>query len=315
MHSLAMLLRKRRLAAGALELNLPEVKVDLDAAGRVTGAHVVENTESHQIIEEFMLAANEAVARALEQKGVPFLRRVHQAPSPVKLKALGEFLRELGLPAANLRSRFELQNLLAGVLGKPEQHAVHFAVLRSLPRAVYQPGDAGHFALASDCYCHFTSPIRRYPDLTVHRLLGELGGRRGQSPGRKPRGDLDDLALLGQHCSDCEQRAEAAERDLTKLKLLEYLSGRIGLVMDGLVTGVESYGLFVEGVELPAQGLIHADALSDDYYRFDRAAHSLAGRRTGKTYRLGDRLRVVVARVDISRRELDFRLVEKLARR
>ena len=189
--------------------------------------------------------------------------------------------------------------------GRPEQRAVHFAVLRSLQRAVYSPAEEGHYALASDCYCHFTSPIRRYPDLTVHRLLGEL------LTGRKPRSHLDELVVLGQHCSDCEQRAEAAERELTKLKLLAYLSGRIGEEMDAVITGVESFGLFVEGVELPAQGLIHADALSDDYYHFDRSTHSLTGRREGNRYRLGDLLRVAVARVDLERRELDFRLVQR----
>ena len=157
--------------------------------------------------------------------------------------------------------------------------------------------------MASDCYCHFTSPIRRYPDLTVHRLLDET------LAGRSRATHFDDLVVLGQHCSDCEQRAEAAERDLLKLKLLAYLSGRIGEEMDGVVTGVESFGLFVEGLELPAQGLIHADGLSDDYYLFDRATHSLTGRRGGKTYRLGDVVRVAVARVDLERRELDFRLI------
>ncbi len=257
------------------------------------------------MIEEFMLAANEAVAETLRDKELPFLRRIHQSPSPAKIKALGQFVRELGLPVSNLRSRFELQKLLDEVKGRPEQRAVHFAVLRSLQRACYGPAEEGHYALASDCYCHFTSPIRRYPDLTIHRLLGEL------LAGRKPRSHLDDLVVLGQHCSDCEQRAEAAERALTKLKLLAYLAGRIGEEMDAVVTGVESFGLFVEGVELPAQGLIHADALSDDYYSFDRAAHTLAGRRSGKSYRLGDLLRVAVARVDLERRELDFRLVER----
>jgi ribonuclease R len=311
MHALAMVLRRRRLKHGALELDMPEVKVDLDASGRVVGARTTVNTESHQIIEEFMLAANEAVAQTLRDKGVPFLRRIHQSPSPAKIKVLGQFVRELGLPAGNLRSRFDLQKLLQDVTGRPEQRAVHFAVLRSLQRAVYSPREEGHYALASDCYCHFTSPIRRYPDLSVHRLLGEL------LSGRKPRSHLDDLVVLGQHCSDCEQRAEAAERELTKLKLLAYLSRRIGEEMDAVVTGVEGFGLFVEGLELPAQGLIHADALSDDYYRFDRASHTLTGRRAGKRYRLGDLLRVAVARVDLERRELDFRLVErkKTARR
>ncbi len=305
MHALAMTLRRRRLKHGALELDMPEVKVDLDASGRVVGARTLANTESHQVVEEFMLAANEAVAQTLRDKGVPFLRRIHQSPSPAKIKVLGQFVRELGVPAGNLRSRFDLQKLLHEVTGRPEQRAVHFAVLRSLQRAFYSPGEEGHYALASDCYCHFTSPIRRYPDLTVHRLLGEL------LSGRKPRSHLDELVVLGQHCSDGERRAEAAERELTKLKLLAYLSGRIGEEMDAVVTGVEGFGLFVEGVELPAQGLIHADALSDDYYSFDRATHTLTGRRGGKRYRLGDLLRVAVARVDLERRELDFRLVER----
>jgi ribonuclease R len=305
MHTLAMILRKRRLKNGALELNMPEVKVDLDASGSVTGAHVTQNTESHQIIEEFMLAANEAVAELLHDKELPFLRRIHQSPSPVKIKSLNEFVKELGIPVSNLQNRFELQKLLDGVIGHPEQRAVHFAVLRSLMRATYGPKEEGHYALASDCYCHFTSPIRRYPDLTIHRLLDDL------LSGRKPRSNMEELIVLGQHCSDREQRAESAERDLTKLKLLAYLSGRIGEEMDGVVTGVESFGLFVEGVELPAQGLVHADALSDDYYSYDRTTRTLTGRRTGRSYRLGDLLRVAVARVDLERRELDFRLVER----
>jgi ribonuclease R len=303
MYELAMILRRRRMARGALVLAMPEVKIDLDGEGRVTGAHVVPDTESHQIIEEFMLAANEAVAERLGEKRLAFLRRVHEPPQEHKLRALRDFVRELGLEVRSLKDRFELQRLLGAARGQAHQHAVHYAALRAMQRAVYSPKEAGHYALASPCYCHFTSPIRRYPDLTVHRLLGEV------LCGRKPRTHLDQLVLLGQHCSDREQRAEAAERSLTKLKLLAYLADRIGMEMDALVTGVESFGLFVEGIELPAEGLIHADALADDYYHFDRATHTLTGRRRGHCYRLGDRLRVAVARVDLSRRELDFRLV------
>ena len=171
MHELAMVLRQRRITRGALELSLQEVKVDLDKQGRVVGAHRVENTVSHQIIEEFMLAANEAVAETLAEAEVDFLRRVHQAPSPLKLKTLTEFVAELGFQTESLESRFELQRLLKEVQGRPEQHAVNYAMLRSLQRAVYSPEDEGHYALSSDCYCHFTSPIRRYPDLTIHRLV------------------------------------------------------------------------------------------------------------------------------------------------
>jgi len=252
-----------------------------------------------------MLAANESVAELLRDKGVHFLRRIHQSPSPLKLRALTEFVRELGLPVSGLHDRFELQQLLGKVVGAPEQHAVNYAVLRAMQRAVYSPKEEGHYALASECYCHFTSPIRRYPDLHVHRLLDEL------ICDRKPRLQLGELVVLGQHCSDREQRSDAAERDLTRLKLLSYLSDQIGLQMDALVTGVENFGLFVQGVDLPAEGLIRTESLADDYYTFERGTHSLIGRRFGNRYRLGDRLRVVVTRVDPARRELDFRLLRR----
>ncbi|MEI8376490.1 MAG: ribonuclease R, partial [Planctomycetota bacterium] len=303
MHELAMLLRGRRIQHGSLVLTMPEVKIKLDPEGRVSGAYVVEDTESHQVIEEFMLAANEAVAELLRDKGLPFLRRIHESPSPIKLRALTEFVRELGLPVSGLHDRFELQQLLKTVATLPEQHAVNYAVLRAMQRAVYSPKEEGHYALASDCYCHFTSPIRCYPDLQIHRLLDELIRKR------KPRLKLGELVVLGQHCSDREQRATAAERDLTRLKLLAYLSDQIGLEMDALVTGVEKFGLFVQGIELPAEGLIRSESLADDNYTFDRATHSLTGRRFGNRFRLGDRLRVAVARVDPVRRELDFRLL------
>jgi len=308
MHELAMILRRRRFQRGALELTIPEIKIKLDKNGRVSGAEVVRNTESHQIIEEFMLAANEAVAELLREKGLAFLRRIHEPPAPRKLKALSEFVAALGFKTGSLESRFELQKLLAGVNGRPEQHAVHYAVLRSFERAVYGPLEEGHYALASDCYCHFTSPIRRYPDLTVHRLIEAI------LAGKKPPADLDRLAVLGEHCSDREERAEAAERELTKHKLLTYLSDRIGEQMDAVVTGVESFGLFVQGVQLPAEGLIHISSLEDDNYVFDRTTHTLAGRRRGNVYRLGDLVRVVVSRVDLDRRELDFRLVKRKER-
>jgi len=303
MHELAMILRRRRFERGALDITMPEVKIDLDRDGRVAGAHVVSYTESHQIIEEFMLAANEAVARRLAGEGLSFLRRIHASPSEEKMRLLTEFVNGLGIKVDSLRDRFALQGVLDKVKGRPEQHAVHFAVLRSMQKAVYGPQEDGHYALASECYCHFTSPIRRYPDLTVHRLLGTL------LAGRKPVQDYAELAVLGDHCSDRERRAEKAERELVKLKLLGYLSTRIDEEMDAVVTGVERFGLFVQGIELPAEGLVHVDSLVDDHYHFDRASHTLSGFRQGNVFRLGDRVRVAVARVDLPRRELDFRLV------
>jgi ribonuclease R len=301
MRDLARILRSRRMARGALQLEMPEVKIDLDRDGRVTGAHVVENTESHQIIEEFMLAANEAVANALAAAGAGFLRRIHPQPDPRKLRQLTEFVSELGFEVDTLESRFELQRLLDMARGKPEEHAVHYAVLRSLTRAAYGPQEDGHYALASDCYCHFTSPIRRYPDLTVHRALAAI------AKGRRP--PAEGLMTLGAECSELERRAESAERELVKLKLLLFLSKQIGVEMDAVVTGVEAFGLFVQGLAIPAEGLVPLDALPDDTYRYDRASHTLSGRRPGQSFRLGDRVRVAVARVDLERRMLDFRLL------
>ena len=309
MHELAMLLRRRRMRRGSLELNLQEVKIDLDRDGAVAGAHVVVNTESHQIIEEFMLAANETVAELLQEKETPFLRRVHHAPDPRKMQALTEFVSQLDLKTESLENRFALQSLLRAVAGAPTEQAVNYAVLRSLQRAVYSPEEEGHYALASDCYCHFTSPIRRYPDLTIHRQLDALIRRR------KTTAQFGELVVLGDHCSDRERRAEAAERELTKVKLLDYLSTRIGEQYNAVITGVEEFGMFVRGIELPAEGLVHVSSLQDDFYRFERRSHTLTGTRSGKAFRLGDPVRVVVARVDTDRRELDFRLVGPAGRR
>ncbi len=303
MHELAMLLRQRRMRRGALELSMDEVRVALDRQGRVAGANVVENTVSHQIIEEFMLAANEAVANRLAGAGVTFLRRIHENPDPRKLADLTRFVNELGLNVPSLESRFELQTLLGRVAGRPEQHAVNYALLRSLQRAVYSPREEGHYALASDCYCHFTSPIRRYPDLTVHRLLDLL------LAGKKPPTDMTQLVRLGVHCSEREQRAEDAERELTKLKLLSYMADRIGEEFDAVITGVEPFGLFAMGIAMPAEGLIHISSLADDYYRYEKQSHSLVGYRAGNSFRLGDVVRVSVAHVDLERRQLELRVV------
>ncbi len=306
MRDLARLLRGRRTARGSLELVMPEVKIDLDRDGRVSGAHVVENTESHQIIEEFMLSANEAVAWRLTEAGIPFLRRVNPQPDPRKLRQLTEFVSELGFEVDSLESRFELQRLLQLSRDTPEMHAVHYAVLRSLARAVYGPQEEGHYALASDCYCHFTSPIRRYPDLTVHRKLDHIG--------RKRRPASDGLLEQGEACSQLERRAEAAERELVKLKLLLYLRSRVGEAMDAVVTGVEAFGLFVQGVDLPAEGLVPRDTLPDDHYRYDRRRHMLTGHRAGNSFRLGDRVRVVVAKIDLERRSAEFHIESRQRR-
>ena len=305
MRDLAMILRKRRFKRGALELSMPAAVLEYDKAGHVTGAHFAVNDISHQVIEDFMLAANEAVAAHLGGKEIPFLRRIHPAPDPLKLAAFAEFTRILGHKMERQADRFELQRILKETLGTPEQHAIHYALLRSLKQATYSPVKEDHFALASHDYCHFTSPIRRYPDLQVHRQLGQLirTGRAG--------GDQDELKSLGEHCSRTERRAETAEREIVKLRLLNYLSKRIGLTMDAVITGVAEYGFFAQGAVFPVEGLVHISSLTDDYYHFEASAHTLEGKRSRKRFRLGDRVTVEVVRVDINRRQLDFRLCAK----
>lgn len=307
MHELAMILRKRRLDGGSIELTLPEVKIDLDKDGNVSGAHLVKHTESHQIIEEFMLAANEAVATLLHARDLSFLRRVHANPDAFKLKTLSQFVRELGIDCDSLESRFEIKRIVQAVAGRPEERAVCYAVLRAMKKAVYSPEEEGHYALNSQHYCHFTSPIRRYPDLTIHRLVDAI------VRGRSPAVDFDQQVLLGEHCSEREQRAESAERELIKVKLLTHMSHCLGEQIDAVVTGVERFGLFAMGTELPAEGLIHISSMQDDNYRFDPNTHSLTGFRAGNSFRLGDLVRVEVAHVDVDRRELDFRLVARPA--
>jgi ribonuclease R len=302
MRELAMILRQRRLRRGALELTMPEAELEYDEQGRVTGGHFRSHDVSHQVIEEFMLAANEAVAEHLSGLRVPFLRRVHPDPDPHKLEAFATFARSLGYKMASHLDRFALQRVLELSARRPDVHAVHYALLRSLKQAVYSPEEEGHYALASTNYCHFTSPIRRYPDLAVHRLLEQWLRRGGAGS------DETELMALGELCSKMERRAEMAERELVKLKLLTYLSERLGLELEVIITGVADYGFFAQAETLPVEGLVHVSTLIDDYFYYEEETHSLTGRRGNRRYRLGDRVRVTVVRVDLQRRQLDFRV-------
>lgn len=305
MFELAMLLRSRRFAGGALQMGIPEVAIDFDKDGAVAGAHTRHHDQSHEIIEEFMLAANVAVASLLESRKLPFLRRTHGDPDEVKMRNFQQFCLGLGLTLKKSQDRKAIQELIRSVEGKPEERAVNFALLRSMQQAVYSPDNTGHYALAEEDYCHFTSPIRRYPDLTVHRLIGQIAAKRSPSPQHIP-----ELIQLGKHCSITERRAEKAERELIRIKMLRYMAERVGEEMDAIITGVESFGMFCQGVVIPAEGMIHLSALNDDFYVFDQATRRLTGSRTHREYRLGDPIRVVVAGVDIDRRQLDLRVAD-----
>ena len=307
MHELAMILRQRRFEAGALELYLPEVKVVLDKKGRVSGAVEISHDESHQIIEEFMLAANCAVAQELHDRRIRFLRRTHGSPNPVKLKAFAQFVTSLDFKLKNFQSRFDLQELLDKVKGNPYEQAVNFALLRSMKQAEYSGADLGHYALAVDHYCHFTSPIRRYPDLTVHRILDAIFAGKKKNVGLSE----SDAVRLGTHCSTTERRAASAERELTRVKLLMFLEKQTGKTFDAVITGVEKFGIFCRCEKYPIDGFVHISKLIDrEYLDYDRATMTITGRSSGATFRMGDRVKVRVALVNPDERVLEWELVE-----
>jgi ribonuclease R len=314
MDDLARRLLERRRRSGYLELDLPQVDLEFDDQGRVVAAHPEDASFTHRIIEMFMVEANEAVARELAHRGIPFIRRVHPDPEPEATEELKHYARSVGQMLHDPSDRLELQRLLNRVRGRPEAYGIHLAVLKSLRRAEYSTKAEGHFALASDAYCHFTSPIRRYPDLVVHRALDRvLRGeakkprQKGKPTGASGDGDLDALA---RHSSQTERRAEAAERELTKVKLLEFLEAKVGEVYSGVITGVQAFGLFVEIPHLLIDGLVHVSSLKDDQYEFDRKRWALVGRRQGRILRVGSEFQVRIVRVDIPRRQLDLEPVE-----
>ncbi|HEY4261329.1 MAG TPA: RNB domain-containing ribonuclease, partial [Schlesneria sp.] len=265
-----------------------------------------------------------AVANKLADCGLNFLRRTHASPDERKLRALSEFVGSLGHNIRKMPGRGDLQALLKEVHATAHEYAVSYAVLRSTKRAEYSPDpDVGHYALSEANYCHFTSPIRRYPDLTVHRLLDEViqaehdpSAKRRKRKSETSKGDRDetplpaDLVSLGKWCSLTERRAADAEKELIKLKLLEYLADQIGLELEATITGVEKFGFFCLGIQLPAEGLVHISTLPDDHYDYDNRAHTLVGRKRGRIFRLGSPVHVVVAKVDLTNRKLEFQLVD-----
>jgi ribonuclease R len=336
---LAALLRRKRFEQGSLDLDFPEVKVSVDKQGHPVRLERIENDESHQLIEEFMLAANEAVARELKKRAIPTVYRVHENPEPEKLAEYREFVLSFNYKVGDLTHRAELQRLLASIRGKPEEQALKIALLKSLKRARYSAQPLGHYGLAKANYLHFTSPIRRYADLVVHRSLGRDGTslpsigtrtteRRSRSdtpyhPLRRSVGaarhshnpDMGEMASIAEHLSITERTAADAEIDAAQMKKLEFfqrqLDQRNPQTFRASIVDVRNYGLMVELPDALITGLIHVSSLTDDFYLFEPARRQLIGRRSRKQFSVGDELSVFVARVDTFKRQVDFAIAQR----
>jgi ribonuclease R len=313
MDHLAKLMRRRRYERGSLDFDLPEPKLVLGASGEVTGIVATERLDSMKLVEEFMLAANEAVAARLHEEGMGALFRIHEQPDPERVEEFSELVASLGYRLGQKPDEVtpqDFQQVLRQVAGKPEEKLISFLLLRTMRLARYHEENLGHFGLATDMYAHFTSPIRRYPDLVVHRALRALRhGQRAEAEAGRAR-----LPEMGLHLSERERKATDAERELIEWKKVRFMAGKLGERMTGYITGVQAYGMFVELSEVYVTGLVHVSSMTDDYYEYDERKHTLRGANAGRTYRLGDKVQVQVARVDLERRMVDLALVEVLDR-
>ncbi len=309
LYAVYQVLHGSRSVRGAIDFDTTETRIQFNEERKVERVVPLIRNDAHRLIEECMLAANVAAARLLLRKKLPALYRNHDGPTADKLLDLREFLGELGLklPGGSKPETKNYADLLERAKGRPDVHLIQTVLLRSLAQAVYSAENQGHFGLAFPAYAHFTSPIRRYPDLIVHRAIKHL-----LADGTAEDFDysLTQLQGLGEHCSSTERRADEATRDVTSWLKCEYMMDKLGETFDGIITSVTSFGIFVELDEIYVDGLVHITALDNDYYHFDPVGHRLTGERSGRVYRLGDQLRVKLAAVNLDDRKIDFTLAE-----
>ena len=312
LHDLYHALRSQRERRGAIDFDTQETKIVFGPARKIERIVPVTRNDAHKLIEECMILANTAAARFLQKNKMPHVQRMHEGPTEEKLADLRAFLGEVGL---HLRGGDKPEpehygELIKRIAGRPDEHLIQTVLLRSLSQAVYSPELKGHFGLALDAYTHFTSPIRRYPDLLVHRAI------RHCLQGKKPETyehSRNDMIFLGQHCSSTERRADEATRDVVSWLKCEYMQDKLGEEFEGVITGVTSFGFFVELKDIFVEGLVHVTSLGQDYFHFEAVGHRLRGERSGKVYRLGDAVRVIVARVNLDEKKVDFELAQPKA--
>jgi len=311
METLSRAIERRRTKNGMLHLDMPETELIMDKSGRVVDAEPADNSYPHTIIEMFMVEANDAVASLLDKLNVPFMRRIHPEPDTLSMKNLAMLVKAFGYTLPRNPDRRTIQDLLAAVKGSDCSLAVNLAVLRSFEKAQYAPTNIGHYALASTHYCHFTSPIRRYADLLVHRVLEFYLQDRTEDA--KHDAASQDLNETGKHITFTEQRAEDAERELKTVLILQMLSKRIGQELDCVVTGLTSFGVFVQCRKFGVDGLIRMGDLGPDDWKFNAKIQSILGRRSGAGIRLGQAMKVHIVSVNVPARQLNLSPVEPLA--
>lgn len=307
MEKLAKTIHRRRVRKGMLELDLPDIELVFDKDGRVVDVAAEDSSFPHKMIEMFMVEANEAVSRKLSEMKIAHLRRVHDTPRPAAALNLIRFIKMLGYELPENPDRFDYQALLKKVKGREGAFAVNLSVLRSMQAAEYAPVKLGHYALASDAYCHFTSPIRRYPDLLIHRALDRVIRREKKQ--RRPASQsmsVEELAEIGKLCTQNERRAEAAERELKLVLLLRLLEAKVGERFEGIVTGVANMGLFVQLRRYLIDGLLRFELLGDDWWEVDVRNGCVVGERSGRRFKMGDRLDVVVTGVSLPTRQVQL---------
>nr|MBN2278358.1 ribonuclease R [candidate division Zixibacteria bacterium] len=307
---LARLLQSQRMAEGSLDFDLPEPLIIMNKKGEIIEIGNRVRLESHRLIEEFMLAANKAVALHMSRLGLKFLYRVHDRPDLEKLEAFSYMMTTLGykFPVSDKIKPLQFSRFLETIKGRPEEEFINELMLRSMKKAVYQPVNVGHFGLAFKHYAHFTSPIRRFPDLIVHRLLKKVKNRH--YPVKFEKGLDTILTNIGRHCSDTERTAEAAEREAIKYKQVMFMSRKIGEHYRGVISGVLNFGFFVRLENIGVEGMIRLSTLDDDYYQYDEKHYRLVGRRTKRVLRLGDPVEVGVLAVDKVKNEIDLYLLD-----